>query len=88
MASILSQKRAEGPLYPPLPAKLPLHSKVYYDLHVPRSDMATAFQVMLTILDRFQKAGSFHFSESAELWKAIQVMNSGIAQLPDVAVEM
>lgn len=65
-----------------------LGSKVSYELRVPRKDMMVAFRVFLVVLERYQKAGAFHFSESAELWRAIQVLNEGIAQLPDIEVSL
>lgn len=72
---------------PEPPTEAPSGTPVHYHLKVSRADMAVAFQVMLTALDRFQKAGQFHFSESAEIWKAIQIMNSGLAQLPPTAIK-
>jgi len=45
---------------------------------LPRADMELAFKVVVNILDKVQKAGGFHMSESYELWRAIQVLNTGI----------
>ena len=46
-----------------------------------RKDVDLALTVMITMLEKIQKSGGFHFSESYELWRAIQVMNASVDQL-------